>query len=212
MENLIGKKFGMLTVIERGQNTKRGKATWICKCDCGKIKSKSVCGYDLKKGKVRSCGCYYKISNKEINKRHGMTESRIYNIWAGMKGRCKRVNRYVKNNISVCEEWNVFENFCKWAYTHGYNEKLTIDRIDNKKGYNPENCRWVNYKVQERNRTNNRYITINGETHILAEWAEILNINSATLANRIKSGWSEDELFMTPNLANAKFRRERNGC
>lgn len=211
MEDLTGQKFGRLTVIGRSHNTKSGKATWICKCDCGKIKTKAVVGYDLKTGKVKSCGCAYFESNKSRNVKHGKTGSRIFNIWQGMIGRCKRNRNYVRKNISVCAEWRSFIQFYNWSMANGYSELLTLDRIDNSKGYNPDNCRWTDWKTQERNRTNNRIITIHGISRTLAEWSEISGIRAKTIAWRNNSGWNEDELLIKPNLANRYIRRKNNG-
>lgn len=202
MDNLIGQKFNSLTVIARGNNTKSGKATWICKCDCGNIKKKSVLGYDLKIGKVTTCGCAYKISNKERNKTHGMTHTRLWNIWQGMRRRCLKGNKheksYFQKGITVCEEWEKFENFSNWAKSNGYKDDLTIDRIDNNKGYCPENCRWADYKTQERNKSNNRIITINGVSRVLAEWGEIYGIKPATISYRIKHNWEESRWLEKP--------------
>lgn len=108
MDNLIGQKFNSLTVIARGNNTKSGKATWICKCDCGNIKKKPVLGYDLKIGKVTTCGCAYKRSNKGRNKTHGMTHTRLWNIWQGMKRRCLKGNKHEKSYFQKGEviQWH----------------------------------------------------------------------------------------------------------
>lgn len=213
MIDLTGQKFGMLTVIRRGTNTKGNKCTWICKCDCGREKKKAVAGYDLKTGKVTSCGCMYKISNKGRNRTHGMTQTRIWTIWQGMIRRCEPTSNnrknYYQKGITVCDEWKSFINFYEWAISNGYDEKLTLDRIDNSKGYYPANCRWTDYKTQERNRCNNRRITINGETHVLSEWGEITGINPETISWRLNHNWEENELFIKPNYAN-KWRRKDN--
>jgi hypothetical protein len=208
LENLIGKKYGRLTVIDRDENTSRGKAKWICLCDCGNVKTKSVLGYDLKSGKVRSCGCLYKESNKEHNARHAMTNSRIYGIWSGMKGRCKRNDLYRTKDVAVCPEWeNSFEAFYEWSTANGYADNLTIDRIDNNKGYSPDNCRWVSMKVQQNNRTNNRIVSYFGKEYTLSQLGELLGISSATLRNRLVCGWSERELNLKPNYKNKRIRR-----
>lgn len=214
LNSLIGQKFGDLEVIARGENSKSGKARWVCKCKCGKIKEKPVLGYDLINGKVKSCGCLYYESNKGRNRQHGLTKTRIWNIWAGMIQRCKPARTNHKNyyfkGISVCKDWHDFQKFYNWAINNGYNENLTIDRINNSLGYFPENCRWVDYKTQERNRTNNTRLTVNGVTKTLAEWSEETGINGATISWRNKHNWKETEMFIEPNYAN-KHRRNNNG-
>lgn len=207
-ENLIGKKFGKLTVVERAPNNKQGKAMWKCVCDCGKEKKKPVTGHELKVGIVRSCGCIKSESLKGINKKHGMTGTRLWHIWQGMKERCKRNPNY--ENVKICDEWKSFEPFYKWAVESGYSDDLTIDRINTSGNYEPINCRWVSFKVQENNRKNNLRITINGETHTAAEWGDITGINSATIRFRYNAGWPESDLLMEPNLSNAVIRRTQN--
>ena len=204
--NLIGQKFGMLTVVGRGESTKGGKRTWICVCDCGKTKAKPTTGCDLKSGKVRSCGC--SKGTKGIHQTHGMTDSRLYHIWSGMKRRCKINQRYINRGITVCDEWIYsFEKFADWAMKNGYSDDLTLDRFDNNRGYFPENCRWVNMKVQENNRSNNRHITYGGKRYTISELADKLSIASATILWRINHGWSNDELALTPNYKNKHIRR-----
>ena len=139
-----------------------------------------------------------------------MKHTRIYEIWCGMKKRCYNENdrsyaRYGGRGITVCEEWkNDFSAFYNWAMQNGYAENLTIDRIDNSKGYCPDNCRIATWSEQQNNSRNNHRITINGETHTLTEWCEKRDINPATVLSRIKKfGWSEEKAIMTP--ARKKF-------
>lgn len=216
-KNLEGKRFGKLTVIARGENTKSGKSQWICVCDCGNRKSKPVTAYDLESGKVQSCGCLYKESNKGRNTTHGKTYTRLYRIWCSMRQRCSNptnqaFGKYGGKGVAICEEWGGFQVFCEWALANGYADNLTIDRKDNSKGYSPENCRWATMKEQQNNRTNNRRITINGEVRTISEWSEITGIPKATLQWRIKNQWAENELLMPVNLNNAQIRKERNLC
>ena len=95
----------------------------------------------------------------------------------------------------MCEEWDSFPAFWEWAKNNGYSDGLTIDRIDNNKGYYPENCRWTTTHVQARNKRNNINITYNGETHCLTDWAEIIGINAKTLHHRYKVGDRGERLF-----------------
>lgn len=212
VNNLVGKKFGKLTVISRAENTKDGKARWLCKCDCGKIKSKSVTTYDLQSGKVKSCGCLYYVSNKGRNKTHGLTNSRLHRIWSGIHSRCFykgnfSFEHYGGRGITVCQEWTNFNSFYDWAMANGYAENLTIDRIDVNGNYEPSNCRWVDMKTQQNNRSNNRKVDYCGIKLTVSELSTILSIPYATLLNRINSGWGESELAMKPNLNNKNIRR-----
>lgn len=205
--DLVGNKFGKLTVIGRAENSKRGRIRWICQCDCGRIKKKPTSTSDLKSGKVRSCGCIYYQSNAGRTKTHGLTSTRLHTIWSGMRRRCK-CNVYYRN-ISVCKEWDSFETFYAWAMQNGYRDDLTIDRIDNTGDYTPDNCRWATYETQENNKSNNRIITYKGEQYTLTLLAKSLGISSATLAWRIDHGWPESDWNIPVNLANRVIRRQK---
>ena len=171
MIDLTGERYGRLTVIERAQNTKSGRVAWLCKCDCGKITAAS--SNDLRRGKTISCGCLKKEKSAkhciEDFKTHGETNSRLFRVWANIKKRCnnphyKGFKDYGGRGISICEEWNNdYCTFKEWAITNGYDEtaprgKCTIDRIDNNGNYEPNNCRWVDMKVQNRNKRARRRV------------------------------------------------------
>lgn len=214
LENLIGMRFNKLVVVERAENSKQGKRMWICKCDCGRTKQKPVSTYELKSGKVKSCGCLYYESNKDgRTTTHGKSRSRIYKIWNSMKARCFNPNhqaykQYSGRGIKVCDEWaNNFPAFYSWAMANGYTESLTIDRIDNNKGYSPDNCRWTTYVIQENNRSNNRLVTIKNKTKTLSQWARDYGISSACLAWRLDNNWNDEELNIKPDFANKKRKR-----
>lgn len=169
--DLTGKRFGYLTVIKLVDRiaTPNGRFhwMWLCKCDCGK---EVIARADtLKRGGKLSCGCRKHEASIEngkrnggSNKTHGMTFTRLYGVWNGIKNRTtnKNHNRYADyggRGITLCEEWNDFSVFCEWAIAHGYDEnapfgKCTIDRIDNDKGYSPDNCRFVDMKEQSKNK------------------------------------------------------------
>lgn len=105
---------------------------------------------------------------------------------------------YGERGISVCEEWlgkDGQKNFREWAVNNGYEKGLTIDRIDNNKGYSPDNCRWVTAKEQSYNRRSNKLITIHGKIQTVTEWAKETGIPIGTLQNRLRYGWEEDRLL-----------------
>lgn len=124
-----------------------------------------------------------------------------YRRWKSMLSRCYNKNHtyyynYGGRGITVCEEWkNSYQNFCDWVKKSGYKKGLTLDRIDNNKGYSPENCRWATRKQQGRNQRTNKKITINGKTKLMCEWAEISGISEKNISKRIKRGWTNEELL-----------------
>lgn len=134
---------------------------------------------------------------------HGMSRHRLNRIYHNMRKRCEPTNarhtRYFDRGITVCDEWrDSFVSFATWALANGYKDDLSLDRIDNEKGYSPENCRWATPKQQSNNMCKNRLLSYNGEVHTMAEWARILDINHDTLASRIKLGWSDEKALSTP--------------
>ena len=129
---------------------------------------------------------------------------RIYMIWFDMKRRCyqpqnKRYNRYGGRGIKVCAEWlNNFQAFFDWSLVNGYQDDLTIDRLDKDGDYSPKNCRWADLITQANNRSNNHYITYQGKTQTMMEWSKELHINYSTLRQRINSGWDVGKAFDRP--------------
>ena len=106
---------------------------------------------------------------------------------------------YGKRGIDVCEEWHQFVNFMQWAQRTGYQDGLTIDRINVDAGYSPVNCRWATIPEQQRNKRNNINITYGGVTRCLSDWAQTLGINVITLWKRVvQNGWEIERAFTTP--------------
>lgn len=206
------KKYGKLTPLEEVEVRKNGQKWRMikCKCDCGREKLINI--YTIVSGHSKSCGCstFKHTAEKASIHRHGLRNTRLYHIWTDMKQRCynpnhEAYNRYGGSGITVCKEW--MENpvqFFKWAQQQGYNESLTVDRIDNCKGYCPENCRLASMKEQARNRKSSIKITFNGVEKPLAEWAEELDIPYYRLFDRINSGWTIEKALTTPLLRSGK--------
>lgn len=124
-----------------------------------------------------------------MTRTHGETKTKLYKSWDSMKSRCFHDKKYT--HITFCDDWKEFLTFKEWAYQNGYEEGLSLDRIDNTKGYEPSNCRWVTWKVQMENRTNARYITIDGVTKRLSVWLEELGVKKNTFYTRQERGWNE---------------------
>ena len=203
-EDIIGKKFGKLTVIRLAEIkiiNNRKRTFYECKCECGNIVIRNK--DKLKEGRMSSCGCY--PTGKMLAK-HGLWsyDNKLYGVWQTMKARCfrktcQKYKDYGARNITVCEEWkNDFKAFNDWAITNGYKEGLTIERIDVNGNYEPSNCKWITREEQAKNKRSNIFIEFNNETHCLKEWARILNLNYKALHSRLKNGWSVEKAFSTP--------------
>ena len=204
IKDKTGMIVGRLTVIELYSIRPTSKSTmWLCKCKCGNICVVST--ENLRKGHTESCGCLAKetLKNNSQKQIKPFRNHPLYKRWLHIKTRCNpnynKAKYYYGKGISMCEEWNnCFDSFYKWAINNGYKDGLTIDRIDNNKGYSPDNCRWVDYKIQENNRTNNKRIEYQGNTHTIAEWSRILGIKDSKLRSRIRYGWDIERAFTTP--------------
>lgn len=209
--SLVGQRFGRLTVLSPAGVIGTSSMRWNCICDCGN--KTIVYGHFLKSGHTRSCGCLSAESIAERCTTHGQSDSRLYNIWHGMKSRCYRETdsnypKYGGRGIQICDQWRFdFGSFYDWSMGHGYADNLSIDRIDNGGNYCPENCRWVDATTQCNNKSNNRLISANGETHTVSEWASILGANNTLLAARLDRGWSDESTINTPFKI---YRRHKN--
>lgn len=203
--DLTGQRFGRLVVVKQMPERKNGRVLWECKCDCGN--TTYVASYSLKSGHAKSCGCLHLEKNKTNRITHGFSKTeRLYNVWKSMRQRCncetnQDYKHYGGRGIEVCEEWQEsYLTFRNWAMSNGYENNLSIDRIDVDGDYCPENCRWVTQYEQTRNCSRNHYITYNGETLTITDMAEKYNINIRTLKSRLDAGWSIEDALMKPIL------------
>lgn len=152
----------------------------------GKTRYEIGAEYDISPTKIGSLLQQFGIKRYSVI-RHGLVKHPLNAVWCGMKERCNNENAdnykwYGGSGITVCEEWNDFKVFYDWAISNGWENGLSIDRIDTLKGYSPDNCRFVSHKEQCRNRRTNVYITVDGETHMQCEWAELFGLNRSLIA------------------------------
>lgn len=202
----VGDVFERLKVVKivqylEGKTKRKG---CICKCCCCEneyIGPSRI--YMLISGELKSCGCYSREIHKRMleksNLKHGDSvrekRSNLYTLWAAMVDRATNKNRkdsiyYSMKGVSICEEWKEYEVFKRWALENGYVEGLSIDRKDNSKGYCPDNCRWIELRDQNKNKTNNRILEYNGRKMIFSDWCREVNVSWNILNNRIKKGMS----------------------
>lgn len=199
--DLTGREFGKWTVIGRAEDhiDKHGhrQRKWHCICSCDKRTEKDVLESSLLNGHSTSCGC------KRARPIHGLSKSRIKRIYYNMHSRCENANTpKFKNHggrgISICKEWsgeNGLIEFYNWAIKNGYNDNLTLDRIDNDGNYEPSNCRWVDFATQNRNKSDNVYVTIDGITKVIEDWERECGVSAGTIRKRLNEGISGEDLL-----------------
>lgn len=215
-DELSGRKFNRLTVIRFSHIGRHGHTFWVCMCDCGK--QVTVAGRHLKDSGTKSCGCYsselHRIGSRGFKHGHSPRGnfSRTYRIWTHMISRCKyesddRYYQYGGRGITVCDQWSGENGFASFLADMGEAPKgLSIDRIDNNKGYCKDNCRWATAAEQNRNTTRNILITFNGKTQCVQDWAIQLGIKYQTLSYRLKH-WSIEKALTTP--IDVRYSRKR---
>jgi hypothetical protein len=200
-----GMKFGRLTVL--GHPVQRGTKRFVrCACECGNETDAQV--YAMVDGRVVSCGCYREAAIGERSTTHGDARrgavSPEYESWQGMKKRCESTDspsykHYGGRGIKVCERWQSFENFLadmgrKPSPAH------SIDRYPNNDGnYEPGNCRWATDVEQTNNRRVTPFVTYDGRTQTIKQWADELGFKYWSLRNRLVNlGWPVEKAFTTP--------------
>lgn len=206
----LGQKFGRLTVVgfRKIPNDNYSAWGWDCKCNCGNMLY-GARPRSLRHGTTASCGCLKEEQNMhnlgEKRTTHGKTNTRLYGIWCHIKERCNNPNspaykNYGARGISICDEWcNNFQSFYNWAMSHGYEDNLSVERIDVNGNYCPENCCWIPIEEQAKNKRNIRFVEVNGKKMPLKTACKELNLPYKAVHLRItRYGMSIDEAMKTP--------------
>lgn len=203
----IGEKHNRLTAIRPATVEEiEYRGYWMFACDCGKkVIAKA---WTVSSGKQKSCGCYHREESSQRAKcqftKHGLGGTRLYRIWKSMKTRCynpesKSYKDYGGRGIGICDLWvSNFSAFYDWALSHGYTDELTIDRIDNEKGYSPENCRWLSQAGQALNKRTSKHYEFNGRFWNIKELSDFYGIKESTLRDRLASGWTIERAVYEP--------------
>lgn len=203
--DIAGEKFGSLTAVKFDHRDERkvgGQHYWLFLCDCGKevVLRKSA----VTSGNTKRCSCCAAQRSAEANTVHGGVGTRLYREWAGIVQRCTNPKdtsweRYGAKGVTICDEWRSFPAFRDWAFANGYDDSLTIDRIDPNGNYEPSNCRWASVREQANNKQGTLWIEYGGERLQLSYWAERLGLPYHTLYDRLhRYGWSVDRAFTEP--------------
>ena len=182
--DLIGREFSRLTVISRVANSKSGQTRWECICKCGN--TVTISGTSLVSGQTKSCGCLHKEKIGDLNRTHGLTKSKIYNSWRGMKRRCTNPNNsnfeiYGGRGITFDQKWDTFNGFYE-DMGYSYQEGLELDRIDVNGNYCKENCRWSDQSEQcynQRKRKDNSSGRTGVNWHVKNQkWTASIRVNN----------------------------------
>lgn len=207
----VGERHGRLVVLYRAENKVEPsgavRAQWRCVCDCGN--GVTVTGHALAKGNTRSCGCLV-LETRKGKTTHGRSRTPEHRAWRAMLSRCENKKHtgfayYGARNITVHPEWRRFEAFFE-ELGEMPSPRMTLERIDNEKGYEPGNCRWATRLEQASNRRTNvpgnatgtSVVSFRGQQRTLAEWSAIVGINLPVLRFRLNRGWSVDRALMEP--------------
>ncbi len=201
-----GVRYGKLVAIKMSHQNYNNSWFWECICDCG---NKTIAfGVDLGRGKVRTCGCGH-------NWKHGRSvDKRLKQCFFDMHRRCRETSHkksylYTGKNITVCNEWKDFDSFEQWAMNNGYEEHLTLDRINSDKNYTPLNCRWATRTTQSRNKTKMKgsssiYIGV-CRTGKRNTWLSSVGVNKKTISlgvfkTELEAAKTRDQYIIDNNL------------
>lgn len=199
-KDLSGRTFGRWIVLNKSPVRRNGCVCWECKCSCGVVKV--VPGTALRNGASTSCGCFARELSGQRLRAHGKARDELYGTWYRMMQRCENpqdraYKHYGARGISVCDRWREsVDNFISDMTPRP--KGTSLDRIDNTRGYSPDNCRWATDVEQARNRRSNHLIQHNGCTTTLQEWSELIGISTSTIRHRLKRGWPAERALTTP--------------
>lgn len=213
LPNLIGQRFGRLVVLERDYHKQHPAETsrWLCQCDCGKITS--ALSNNIQRGITTSCGCLREENRTTANRKFAPEEQetmrRLYTVWRNMLSRCENsadqsYHQYGGRGITVCDDWHDSIVFRRWAIETGWQDGLTIDRIDCDGNYDPSNCRWTTPLMQANNRRNSIFVA---ENLSLKDYCRENDLNDRDY-NRIRNRLRHYQLPIADALTNQN-KRER---
>lgn len=205
--DLTGQKFGRWTVLNFVHAPKSGGSRWLCRCECGN--EREVASVNLRRGLSQSCGCIRVESTTTHGgaKQSGEMKAE-YTSWRSMLSRCtdrkhRQYDDYGGRGITVCEEWR--RDFAAFYRDMGPRPfGMTLGRIDNDRGYSKDNCRWEPKLDQARNRTNTRWVEIDGQRRSLAEWCEMFRVSWFLVNYRLNHGWDPKRALTEPSRKRKK--------
>jgi hypothetical protein len=200
---LAGVRSGKLVAVEKAGVNHEKRILWRCQCDCGNETLATASA--IKLGLNRSCGCA-KSSGKGA-RQDGRSKRPEYMVWQIMRQRCGNpaddgYYLYGARGIRVCAEWDTKDGFAAFIAHLGPRPSAdhSIDRIDNDRGYEPGNVRWATPKQQAANRRTTHYLTIDGETYHVSEWARRAGVKIGTIFSRLRQGFTGHDLLFKGNL------------
>lgn len=197
-KDITGRRFGRWTVVGY-----EGKSYWLCRCDCGAERRVFTGALTGHASVSRSCGCARGEAVSAARTTHGLTRSAEYKTWAGIKRRClnardRSFHAYGAAGVRICRRWA--DSFGAFLADMGPKPtpRHTIERIDNRRGYAPGNCRWATVTEQNRNKRTNRPLTLTGRTQTMGEWAREIGVHHSLIQYRLRAGWSVERTLTTP--------------
>jgi hypothetical protein len=201
--DLSGQQFGRLVVLMYSRPNQHHQSMWLCRCKCGQ--EIEVVRGNLVRGMTKSCGCFRDEALGNRRRTHGMSRTITYQVWKAMLRRCNNPNdkgypRYGGAGVRVCKRWQGQKGFLRFLEDMGSrpSRRHSIGRLQNSRGYCKSNCAWQTFKEQQRNRSDNRLLTWQGETLCVSAWAERLRIPKGTIFGRLRRGWSAERALSTP--------------